>query len=113
MGNYLEWEERPGPDGKVACYAKRPDDVPELVDESTHKKLNEQKWGFVHRSLIKGTASLELSKARQVHAMKIAAFEFDPTEGKHYLLDLTDAEFLDGWKQYQEEQARETGEAEF
>jgi hypothetical protein len=110
-GNYLEWELRKQPDGTVATFAKRPDDVPEWVDEATSKEISVRKWSLVHRSLAKGNASLELVKGRSVHALKIAAFEFDPTEGDHYLLDLTHPEFIEGWKKLQEQESQEgTGE---
>jgi hypothetical protein len=101
-GNYLLPETRKGPDGKVGIYQKRPDDVPEWVDEETHRKISDRKWNIVHRCLLDGKASEELATARKCHAMKIAAFEFGPEEGYHYFLDLASPEFIDGWKKCQQ-----------
>jgi hypothetical protein len=103
-GNYLEWEERIGPDGQLGSYAKKPEDVPEWVDDATHEDISRRKWDVVHRCLSRGNAAAELASARRRHAMKMAAFE--PCEGRHYLLDLMDPEFFDGWKKYQREQHR-------
>jgi hypothetical protein len=106
-GNHLEWEERGGSDGKVGHYPKRPDDVLACVDDTTQKEISHRKWEIIRDCLTQGNASAELQIARQKHVMKIAAFEFDPCEGNHYLLELADPDFFDAWSKCKDHKRRD------
>lgn len=68
--------------------------------EPDYDAVDRRFWRIVEECLTSERSYIALTKARTIHAMRLAAYAYDPREGMHYLPNLVDAEFDLQYQQY-------------